>query len=155
MTDIPLDDYIVIQLLSGETLVGMKTDETDRELLITFPMILSKRTVEDDVGNRQVFTGTPFCPFVDTRTFPLSKTCILFEKKLHELLIPHYMKMVEYYEKTVDISKTDLYEEDGDKYMSIDRINEVMDSLESIIGNREEYEEDTDVIIMDGNDTVH
>lgn len=155
MTDIAPDEYIVVQLTSGEMLVGIKTDETDRELIITFPMQISKRISHEDDGVRQIFTGTPFCPFVDTRTFPLLKSSVTFEKKLHEMLIPHYMKMVEYYEKTVDISKTDLYEEETGRYKSVEEISQVLENLESILGNREEDEEDTTVIILDGNDTIH
>lgn len=155
MTDIPIDDYIVVQLTSGEMLVGIKTDETDKELFITFPMQISKRVSQEDDGVRQIFTGTPYCPFVDTRTFPLLKNGIIFTKKLHEMLIPHYMKMVEYYEKTVDISATDLYEENSLKYKSLEEIGQVLENLESMLGNREEDEEDTNLIIHDGNDTVH
>lgn len=150
--------YIIIKLQSGEQVMAALEEDGNDYIDISFPMVINATPVQD--GNRihEHITAKPLCQFSSDKFFRLPKSSILFYKELHEMLIPHYTKIVNSYEDTVLVKQKPQKELDWDEpeKMSVDEIRKRIDMLSDIFGGgeSEETEEDKRVYI-EGNDTLH
>ena len=97
------DQFILLKLTTGETLVATIRSEDEQTISIEYPFEL--KTIHD---RRQdmVVDGTaaaPFCGFAEDRKFTFKKDNLMFTKLLHNFSIPFYIELVEEYEKLVDV----------------------------------------------------
>lgn len=158
MTVEPNQEYVIIKLISGEQLMGVCMEETDTDITVMFPMALKQYPVqrEDGTISEQV-TGGPFCAFASDRTFTFLKTSIMVNKPLHELLVPFYIRMVNQYEKMVDVPMSMFNDEEEEhEVLTVKDVEKAVDRLAAIMYGAEKEEDlDKDGYFVEGNSTIH
>ena len=97
------DQFILLKLTTGETLVATIRSEDEQTISIEYPFEL--KTIHDRRQDMvvDVTAAAPFCGFAEDRKFTFKKDNLMFTKLLHNFSIPFYIELVEEYEKLVDI----------------------------------------------------
>ena len=97
------DQFILLKLTTGETLVATIRSEDEQTISIEYPFEL--KTIHDRRQDMvvDVTTAAPFCGFAEDRKFTFKKDNLMFTKLLHNFSIPFYIELVEEYEKLVDV----------------------------------------------------
>ena len=153
----PNQEYVIIKLVSGEQLMGVCTEETDKDITVMFPMALKQYPVqrEDGTIGEQV-TGGPFCAFASDRTFTIPKASVMINKPLHELLVPFYVRMVNQYEKMVDVPLSMFNDEEEEhEVLTVKDVEKAVDRLAAIMYGTKNEEKDSDGYFVEGNNTIH
>ena len=159
------ENYVVVKLISGETVMAMFEGEDDKFIKVEYPVQIKTNIVP--MMNREHVTATPYCQFSDSTTFVLEKNHIIYIKRLHNAFIPHYKNFIKSYDETLvpaqrqssDEIKAQLEELFGDEEdtLTIEEVNRRLDILESI-ANAEPSEEEESLLTANfvvGNDTKH
>ena len=153
----PNREYVIIKLISGEHLMGVCTEETDSDITIMFPMALHQYPVQRQDGTiGEQVTGGPFCAFASDRSFTILKTSVMINKPLHKLLIPFYVRMVNQYEKMVDVPLSmfnDAQEEH--EVVTVMDVEKAVDRLAAIMHGEKKEEREPDGYFVEGNNTIH
>jgi hypothetical protein len=150
--------YIVIKLQSGEQVMATLEEDADTYIEVSFPMIISATPVTDGQRIHEHITAKPLCQFSSDKYYRLPKSGILFYKELHEVIVPHYMRIVNAYEDTVLVKPPKSQKElewDEPEEMTVDEIRKRIDMLSDILGNPREEPEEAEKIYVEGNDTLH
>ena len=150
-------EYVIIKLVSGEQLMGVCTEETDKDITVMFPMALRQYPVqrEDGTIGEQV-TGGPFCAFASDRTFTIPKASVMINKPLHELLVPFYVRMVNQYEKMVDVPLSMFNDEQEEhEVLTVKDVEKAVDRLAAIMYGEKNQDNDSDGHFVEGNNTIH
>ena len=153
----PNQEYVIIKLVSGEQLMGVCTEETDKDITVMFPMALRQYPVqrEDGTIGEQV-TGGPFCAFASDRTFTIPKASVMINKPLHELLVPFYVRMVNQYEKMVDVPLSMFNDEQEEQeVLTVKDVEKAVDRLAAIMYGEKNQDNDSDGHFVEGNNTIH
>lgn len=153
----PNQEYVIIKLVSGEQLMGVCTEETDKDITVMFPMALRQYPVqrEDGTIGEQV-TGGPFCAFASDRTFTIPKASVMINKPLHELLVPFYVRMVNQYEKMVDVPLSMFNDEQEEhEVLTVKDVEKAVDRLAAIMYGEKNQDNDSDGHFVEGNNTIH
>ena len=153
----PNQEYVIIKLVSGEQLMGVCTEETDKDITVMFPMALRQYPVqrEDGTIGEQV-TGGPFCAFASDRTFTIPKASVMINKPLHELLVPFYVRLVNQYEKMVDVPLSMFNdEEEEQEVLTVKDVEKAVDRLAAIMYGEKNQDNDSDGHFVEGNNTIH
>ena len=97
------DQFILLKLTTGETLVATIRSEDEQTISIEYPFEL--KTIHDRRQDMEVdvTAAAPFCGFAEDRKFTFKKDNLMFTKLLHNFSIPFYIELVEEYEKLVDV----------------------------------------------------
>ena len=97
------DQFILLKLTTGETLVATIRSEAEQTISIEYPFEL--KTIHDRRQDMvvDVTAAAPFCGFAEDRKFTFKKDNLMFTKLLHNFSIPFYIELVEEYEKLVDV----------------------------------------------------
>ena len=97
------DQFILLKLTTGETLVATIRSEDEQTISIEYPFEL--KTIHDRRKDMvvDVTAAAPFCGFAEDRKFTFKKDNLMFTKLLHNFSIPFYIELVEEYEKLVDV----------------------------------------------------
>ena len=97
------DQFILLKLTTGETLVATIRSEDEQTISIEYPFEL--KTIHDRRQDMvvDVTAAAPFCGFAEDRKFTFKKDNLMFTKLLHNFSIPFYIELVEEYEKLVDV----------------------------------------------------
>ena len=97
------DEFILLKLTTGETLVATIRAEDEQTISIEYPFEL--KTIHDRRQDMvvDVTAAAPFCGFAEDRKFTFRKDNLMFTKLLHNFSIPFYIELVEEYEKLVDV----------------------------------------------------
>ena len=97
------DQFILLKLTTGETLVATIRSEDQQTISIEYPFEL--KTIHDRRQDMvvDVTAAAPFCGFAEDRKFTFKKDNLMFTKLLHNFSIPFYIELVEEYEKLVDV----------------------------------------------------
>ena len=153
----PNQEYVIIKLVSGEQLMGVCTEETDSDITVMFPMALKQYPVQRDDGTiAEQVTGGPFCAFASDRTFTIPKASVMINKPLHELLVPFYVRMVNQYEKMVDVPLSMFNDELEEKEaLTVDDVEKAVDRLAAIMYGEKKEDREPDGYYVEGNDTIH
>lgn len=85
--------YVVVKLTTGEQMMAVLLEEDEEYIEIEYPMVM--RTTPNIAERKEHVTAHPFCQYSDDTSFVLSKTNVMFVKKLHHAFIPHYQQIVE------------------------------------------------------------
>lgn len=92
--------YIIMKLTTGEQVMAVLKEEDELNIMIDHPMLM-KITQVFETGKEHI-TASPLCAFTNDQTFIISKSNVLFIKKLHHVFVPHYQKLVsEHQESTL------------------------------------------------------
>lgn len=150
--------YIIIKLTSGEQVMACLEEDTVDYIQVSYPMVVSMHQIVDDGRIHENVTAKPFCQFSADKIYRLPKSSIMFYKELHEMLIPHYTRIVNAYEDTVLVKTKPQRELEWDEpeHMTVDEIKKRIDMLEKIFGGEApEEEEEPYRVYIEGNDTLH
>lgn len=153
----PDQEYVIIKLVSGEQLMGVCTEETDNDITVMFPMALRQYPIqrEDGTIGEQV-TGGPFCAFASDRTFTIPKASVMVNKPLHALLVPFYVRMVNQYEKMVDVPLSMFNDEQEEQeVLTVKDVEKAVDRLAAIMYGEKNQDNDSDGHFVEGNNTIH
>ena len=153
--------YVVLKLISGDTVMGTFGGEDEKFIEINYPIQIKTTIVP---GNRESVSAMPFCPFSDSTKFVLEKSHILYIKRLHQTFIAHYKRFLESYEEVTlqpPKKETEAQIEEGFDDLDELTLEEIQDRLSILeaIANapREDLtEEELDKrVFVAGNDTKH
>lgn len=159
-------DYIVLKLITGETVMAMFEGEDDRYVKVEYPIQI--RTMVVPGLNRESVHAVPYCQFSDSTAFVLEKTHIVYIKRLHQQFIPHYKNFLKSYEEALIPATRQSSEEikrqledlfgDEEDTLTIEEVNKRLDMLEAI-ANGDSPEGDEEPLLeanfVLGNDTIH
>jgi hypothetical protein len=152
------ENFVVVKLVSGEQVMATLTNEDANTIQLHYPMVIKMIPfIQDDQAHEHV-TAAPLCQFSDDNNYIIEKTNVLFVKKLHEVLIPHYNRIVDEHENTVLVrsDKTGHIQRMKEE-LTVEDIQKRINMLERMTGlerDTEEEEEEKSYYI-EGNDTVH
>ena len=157
MTLEPDQEYVIIKLVSGEQLMGVCTEETEKDITVMFPMALRQYPIQRDDGTiGEQVTGGPFCAFASDRTFTIPKASVMINKPLHELLVPFYVRMVNQYEKMVDVPLSMFNDEQEEhEVLTVKDVEKAVDRLAAIMYGEKNQDNDSDGHFVEGNNTIH
>ena len=152
------ENFVIVKLVSGEQVMATLASEDATTVELQYPMVI--RMVPFIQGDRahEHVTAAPLCQFSDDKTFRIPKSNIMFLKKLHEIMIPHYNRIVDEHENTILVKsdKTGNIERVKEE-LTVEDIQKRIDMLESIAGLERETEEEEEETryYVEGNETVH
>lgn len=152
-------DYVVVKLITGEQLLAIKVDETKQDITLLFPMQTKEvHRVNDNGTASESITCSPFCTFAQERMFTFPKTSVMFYERLHSLLVPYYIRMVNQYERMVDVPESLFREDEGyedePEPLTVEDVEKAVDRLAAIMASASS-ETETEGTFVEGNDTVH
>ena len=152
------EHFVIVKLVSGEQVMATLTNEDETTVELHYPMVIRMIPFINDGSAHEHVTAAPLCQFSDDKTYRIPKTNIMFVKKLHDVLIPHYNRIVDEHEHTILVrsDKTGHIERIQEE-LTVEDIQKRIDMLESIAGierDTEEEEEETRYYI-EGNETLH
>ena len=152
------EHFVIVKLVSGEQVMATLINEDDTTVELHYPMVIRMIPFINDGSAHEHVTAAPLCQFSDDKTYRIPKTNIMFVKKLHDVLIPHYNRIVDEHEHTILVrsDKTGNIERIQEE-LTVEDIQKRIDMLESIAGierDTEEEEEETRYYI-EGNETLH
>jgi hypothetical protein len=153
-------NYVVVKLVSGETVMATFEGEDDKFVKIDHPIQIRTQIIPE-LG-RESISASPLCQFSDATTFVLEKNHIVYIKKLHKQFIPHYNNFLKSYEEAlIPTTRSEIQEKlseyfDDAEHLTVEEIQRRIEMLEAIAGG-EVPEEELDVMlsVMEGNDTIH
>ena len=160
------DYYVVLKLVSGEQVMATLIDEDDTHVVLHNPMIIRILPYIDKGKTKEQVTAVPLCQFSDDEYYRIPRSSFMFLKTLHEMLIPHYNRIVEEQSESV-LAKSnkdgdmELIEElfDGEN-LTVEEIHKRIEMLEELADEQEEiYEPEEDIeevrSFVAGNETLH
>jgi hypothetical protein len=151
------EHFVIVKLVSGEQVMATLTNEDATTVELQYPMVIRMIPFVDGQRAHEHVTAAPLCQFSDDKTYRIPKTNIMFVKKLHEVLIPHYNRIVDEHENTVLVrsDKTGKIERIKEE-LTVEDIQKRIDMLESIAGiERDTEEEEETSYYVEGNETLH
>ena len=89
--------FVVVKLVSGETLMASLEAEDKTHVKVDYPIVI-RTTIHPELEKESV-SAAPFCAFTDATSFILDKSHIVFMKKLHPTFHEHYNRFVKIYEE--------------------------------------------------------
>jgi len=153
-------DYVVVKLISGETIMAMFEGEDEKFVKIEYPIQI--KTVVIPELQRESISASPMCQFSDATSFVLEKTHIIYIKKLHKQFISHYKGFIKSYEEALIPTTRSSIQETLSEYfddtedLTLDEINRRIEMLEAIAsGEHSEEDEEIMLSVIEGNDTLH
>ncbi len=159
------EDYIVLKLITGETVMAMFHGEDERFVKVEYPIQIKTMIVPGI--NRESVHASPYCQFSDSTAFVLEKSHIVYIKRLHQQFVPHYKNFLKSYDEALIPATRQSSEEikhqleeifgDEEDTLTIEEVNRRLDILEAIAGtsSHEEPEQDDIINFVPGNDTKH
>lgn len=160
------ENYVVVKLISGETVMAMFEGEDEKFVKIEYPVQIKTTIVP--MLNREQVHAAPMCQFSDSTSFVLEKTHIIYIKRLHKTFIPHYKNFLKAYDEVLVPAQKQSHEEikqqledifgDEEDTLTIDEVNRRLDILEAIANAEPSDEEDDSILtanFVTGNDTKH
>jgi len=152
-----MSDYVVVKLISGETVMATFEGEDDKFIKINYPIQI-KTTIIPEI-HRESISAAPFCQFSESSSFTLEKSHIIYIKKLHKQFISHYKNFIKTYDEAlIPTTRQSIQEalQEADDELTIEEIQKRLDLLESIASSAgEEVDEEDLISFIEGNDTVH
>jgi hypothetical protein len=156
-------DYVVLKLITGETIMAMFEGEDDKFVKVEYPIQI--RTMLIPEINKETISAAPYCPFSDSKTYILEKSHIVYIKRLHHAYIKHYKEFLKSYEEAMIPTTRRRYEEeqslegfDDLDDLTLEEIQNRLDILESIANAPREDVSEEDLekrVFVPGNETKH
>jgi hypothetical protein len=158
------EHFVILKLVSGEQVMATLTNEDNDFCELDNPMVIKMVPFIQSGQAHEHVTAVPLCQFSDDTNFRILKSNIMFMKKLHKVLIPHYTRIVGEHENSVLVrhDKEGNYSEveqlrEQEETITLDEINRRIEMLQAIIDApvAEKVEERDDWYYVEGNDTKH
>jgi hypothetical protein len=154
------EEFVFLKLLNGEQLMAIKREEDKESITIEFPMQIRLFPRLEESGLVEQITSGPYCQFTEDRIFTFSKKDILFAKRLHELMVPHYHRMLQEHESEVEVDKIQAEEGNLESEEDVNYIAEAVERLHDVFERARKRQEDNEseertFTIVPGNDTKH
>ena len=168
--------YVIVKFNSGEQVMAVLSDDTHQYVELLYPMTLKLTPYLSEGKTQEKITASPFCQFSDDKYYQIPKSSIMFVKKLHESLIPHFLNLLDEASvdfvpaKHEDVTEQKLYwddeEELDDHIISEEELQKLTpEEIEKRVSMLEDILSGLDTIIKDeepekrffveGNDTVN
>ena len=145
--------YVVLKLTTGEQVMAVLSEEDEEYIMLDSPMCI--KTIPSLQTGREHVTAAPLCQFTADTTYVIAKKDIMFIKKLHNLFIPHYKKIVsEHHEMEMFHPKDEHDLEWDDESMSPEEARKRMAMLQNI-AEEEPEEKESLINFVPGNDTIN
>jgi hypothetical protein len=153
-------EYVYVKLLNGEQLMATKIDEDLETITIQYPMLIRMFPRLDESGLVEQITSGPYCQFTEDRIFTFFKKDVLFFKRLHELMIPHYERMLDEHEREVDVDIDQALEGNLETDETVENLSKAVDHIHSIFERARRQKEEEEAAekvkhFIQGNDTKH
>ncbi len=152
--------YVVVKLVTGETVMAMFDSEDEDFIKIEYPIQI--KTVIIPELQRESISASPLCQFSDATSFVIEKSHVVYIKKLHTAFISHYKNFLKSYEEAmIPTTRSSIQDQlseyfDDAEHLTIDEINRRIEMLEAIAsGGHSEEDEELMLNVMEGNDTLH
>jgi len=161
------ENYVVLKLVSGETVMAMFEGEDDRFIKIDHPIQI--KIIPIPAINREQISASPLCQFSESTSFVLEKDHIVYIKKMHRAFVSHYNNFIKSYDEAlipatresaeqIHQQLNDVFGEEEEE-LTLEEVNRRLDMLESIANSpkKEESEEKEFTIAnyVEGNNTRH
>ena len=165
------NDYVIVKFNSGEQVMAVLSDEKPHYYELMYPMTIKMLPFIIEGKAHDKITASPFCQFSDDKYYQIPKTSIMFVKKLHESLVPHYLNLLDetsvefvpskekektqqlYWDEenitTSDEDLVNLTAEEIDKRISM--LEDIISGLDKVIKDEEPEKR----FFVEGNDTVN
>ena len=145
------DFYVILKLTTGENVMAVLRQEDEKHVLVEHPIVM--RSVVNFEAGKEHLTAAPLCQFTDEIDFVIAKTNIMYIKKLHQVFIPHYKKIVNQHEKTAAFVSA---ESEEVEHLTPERARKSIEQLNAIFEDKEENDwEDKIRNLVPGNDTIN
>jgi hypothetical protein len=138
--------YIVMKLTSGEQVLAVLQEEDEEHVMLEYPMVM--KTIVNFEAGKEHITASPLCAYTDEQSFVILKSNILFIKKLHQVFIPHYQRIVADHQESTLFSPADSISDDS--LLWGDEPEVKLETSEEEIDWNEKLEK-----LVPGNDTQH
>jgi hypothetical protein len=153
-------EYVVVKLVTGETVMATFEGEDEKYIKIDYPIQI-RTTIIPEI-NRESISASPLCQFSDATSFIFEKSHIVYIKKLHSQFIRHYNNFVKSYDEAmIPTTRSDIqdklseYFDDAD-HLTLDEVNRRIEMLEAIAsGGHPEEDDELMLSVIEGNDTLH
>lgn len=143
------ESFVIMKLTTGEQLMCVLEQEDATHMQILDPMLI--RTIPVPSEGREHITAHPYCQFTDDNVFDIDKRNIIFVKRMKEMMIPHYQRIVMQHSQDGSM-REELTPEEARKRIKM-LANIFGEELEAALG--EEPEEEPTTWFFEGNDTKH
>ena len=150
--------FIIMRLNTGEQVMATLDAEDHTHYHVAHPLVVRMTPVVEDGRMAERVTAQPFCQFTTDKNYDIPKSAVMFVKPLHQMLVGHYLRIVESYEETVLVRTPDQerqlqWDDEPQEEYTADDFKRRIDELENFLSNPSEEEEE--VVIIEGNDTIH
>ena len=132
--------YVIVKFVSGEQVMSILESEDETYIELKSPMVIRSIPVFEE--RKEHITAHPFCQFSDDTFFVIDKKNVMFIKKLHDLFVPHYKRIVEEHEDMQPIKQN----KDG----SVSKAEDLKWDDET-----DEEEQELLRVFIEGNDTIN
>ena len=168
------NDYVIVKFNSGEQVMAVLSDEKQSYYELMYPMTIKMLPYIIEGKAQEKITASPFCQFSEDKYYQIPKTSIMFVKKLHESLIPHYLNLldetsVEFVPSKKEEKSQQLYWDDEDEdnittseedlnSLTAEEIDKRIFMLEDILSGLDKVikeEEPEKRFFVEGNETVN
>ena len=95
--------YIMLKLVSGETILCTLVQDNDDYFTILFPIEMKSYKADISTTRKEYYAGTAWCPFTDDDIFQIYKQDVIVLKSLNESTIAYYRKFIDN-EQSLDLS---------------------------------------------------
>lgn len=149
------NNYVVVKLVSGETVLALFEGEDERFIKVSFPINI--HTMPIPHLNREQVHASQYCQFSDSTSFVLEKNHIIYIKRMHPAFISHYNNFKKSYDDAL-VPENALHrlDEFPDEELTVEEIKRRVDMLTELAGMEpEEEQEETVKTFVRGNDTIH
>ena len=130
--------YVIVKFTSGEQVMSILEAEDEVYIELKSPMVIKSIPIFEE--QKEHITAHPYCQFSDDTFFVIDKKNVMFIKKLHELFVPHYKRIVAEHEDMQPIKQNS----DG----SVSKADE-------LDWGDEEAEKELLRVYIEGNDTLN
>lgn len=149
--------FIIMRLMTGEQVMATYDAEDHTHVKVSYPLIVRMTPTIEEGRMVERVTAQPFCQFSADKYYEIPKSAIMFVKPLHQMLVNHYLRIVESYEETVLVKppqEDSLHWDDEEEQMTAEDFKQRIDALSNFLESPD-TEEETQSVIVEGNDTVH
>lgn len=98
--------YMMLKLVTGETLLGTLVHESEEYFTILYPIEMKSYKIDTNEQKKEYFAGVQWCPFTDDRIFQIYKQDIVVLKPLNDSTTSYYKRLVDIDEELMDTIDT-------------------------------------------------
>jgi hypothetical protein len=154
------EEFVYVKLVTGEQLMAYKEAEDASSITLKFPMLVKTHLVAANNGrvSEQVTAG-PYTLFTEDSILHVNKTHVVFDSKLAQRAIAHYIHLVRDHEGVAlsytpnELQWDDEPPPEAAEVSSLEDIQKALEQLKAIAGEEEEEREER--LFIEGNETIH